>query len=825
MVVRSVLKVSRVVLLSLGLLATVSSPGVSAPVPAPSKWQPKPISISERKSQQREACIAMDLLQNYHYADRPFREIDSAEILNRHLEQLDPRRLIFLKSDIDFFRLRFSRTLKSVYLFRGDFLPAEEIFIQFVEKTQRRLEWVNQRLNQSFDFSEEDSAPAALASWAANPEEADIRWEKHLKSQVLQAVLSGLSQPQAVTDLRQHFDEWRDTLLAISQDAIREQFFENVLTIFDPHSGYSSATSARNFDQAMSGSTVGIGLRLQRRLGHFEVTHILPGSPADLQSHLRPGDIIDATAEGSVPLARIPSTQTIFPLKSGEAGSSIRLSYHTPGGPHREATLTREVIPLIDERVRGAIVQIPGNSTPARLGWIRIPSFYGSEEGPSLTEDTRALLAKMTAEPLDGLVLDLRHNPGGSLTECIRLCGLFAPAATIVLTRGLENTAEAHNAPNDPPAYAGPLILLTSNHSASASEVMSGAMQYHRRALIVGDDTTFGKGTVQAYIPLAKSAAQDAPNWGRLRLTSQRFTKPDGTAIQRVGVPSDIVLPATSLLPNPDGESQIPHALPAENVIPTQTPVPPPASVARLTPELLAHLRGQFESRASSLTELALHRSVLESEKSKGEAATMVSLQLPFRLNKQREQKASQHALLQRQLELKQTAPAYRTTRVDLDYANTIHKAHLDRIAQRLLHNPLRLAATNVESFLAGATTQPREIPLSRIPFSTPQNGPDEMGEVFRQASGVTISPQQLVDFLSAAQNLDEKTSYKLLEHAMTAFAPADASIVARGLDALLLHMVQTTPGLTDDPAAWDIPLRESLRLAADWAAYTSKTP
>lgn len=368
---------------------------------------------------------------------------------------------------------------------------------------------------------------------------------------------------------------------------MRERFFDAIIRSYDPHSGYFSADSSREFALEMEKAVVGLGLNLRKENGHCVVAAVHSGGSADLNSAIAPGDHIEALAEGDAPWIETDHLRLreIVKLMRGTAGAKLRVAYRPGGTASRiETTLERTRIILGDDRAQGAVSEVPGTEgKKRRIGWIDLPSFYTAGENSSLTSgarDVRELLGQMATAPLDGLVLDLRDNPGGALTEAVALSEIFLPQGLVMLSRGMDAKLKEHSMQPSEPLFKGPLVVLVSPHSASASEVFAGAMRHHKRAVIVGPGPTFGKGTVQAYIELSKNFGSDADDWGTLRVTTERFYQPGGQAVQRAGITPDIFFPNTPIKGSFQREADLPGALPEESV------PAPPAMQPRITASL-----------------------------------------------------------------------------------------------------------------------------------------------------------------------------------------------------------------------------------------------
>jgi carboxyl-terminal processing protease len=357
-----------------------------------------------------------------------------------------------------------------------------------------------------------------------------------------------------------------DELMGIYLDALAH--------VYDPHSDYFGREEAEEFDIGMNLSLVGIGATLQVRDGYCVVADLVPGGPAARGGLLKPGDRIVAVAQGAgepVDIVDLPLPRAVELIR-GPKGSTVRLTVIPAGADvsiRKTVSLVRDKINLADQHAKAAIINLPQTGGPGlRIGVIDLPSFYGTgaEKAGGAASDTALLIEKLKQENVQGLILDLRRNGGGSLEEAVRLTGLFIPSGPVVQIRGPDGDVDIGKSPETGPLYRGPMVVLTSRLSASASEIVAGALQDYGRALIVGDASTFGKGTVQTILPLKEIFHHSG--LGEVKVTIRKFYRPSGASTQLRGVVPDIVLPSETDLDN-IGESKLPNALPWDILPPT----------------------------------------------------------------------------------------------------------------------------------------------------------------------------------------------------------------------------------------------------------------
>ena len=412
----------------------------SSPQSPPSVLEAR-LSQPVQQSLQREARLIVDLLQNYHYSGRPFRDVPNEEIIHRYLTALDPQAEFLIEPDHAALRRRFNRTLKSVYVFRGDLQPAFEIFYRFATRALERLQWAQTQLAQPLDplgadaqYDAGDGKPAQDAA------ESQRRWELRLHELVLQEQLGGCDESAARSRVAAKLRSRAEALRNIDALTVREQFLDAMLRCFDPHSGYFAEETARAFAQDMGAETAGIGIAFTIENRRCIVIAVGAGSPVDLHSELRPGDeLVAIAADGGTWRSTEQLRRTeISALLSGELDQAIGLRFLRPGEEGvREAVLKRGVLLQGDDRATGGVALVPDGSPDSvrRVGFITLPSFYGQPQdksAASATRDVRELLDKMKSNTLDALVIDLRQNPGGLLLEAVSLSGLFVHDATIM---------------------------------------------------------------------------------------------------------------------------------------------------------------------------------------------------------------------------------------------------------------------------------------------------------------------------------------------------------------------------------------------------------
>ena len=803
------------------------------------------IPRDDRGPLQQEALLLLELLQNYHYASRPFHELDAHEFLDRYLAALDPERLILTASDVEFVHRRFDRNLKTVYLFKGDLRPAFEIYDLFAERARARYRWVEKRLAQDFDLAQNDrlTADRAQADWPADATAADQLWEQWLRASLVGDLVAGRSREAALVWLREAYAKSQTRLAGMDPLAVREQFLTTLLEFFDPHSGYFSRSNADEFDIEMAGAVAGVGLDLQVVDGHFLVKAIHPGGPGDLQGTLHPGDEILAVAAGDAPAQPLAGKRLreVVRLIRGQPGSPLTLTVRAaePSAPPRAVALTRARVDLPDNHARGYLIQVPTDTATVPVALIQLPAFYGSEEKEGVTvsmaSEVRELLQQFAAQGARGLVLDLRENGGGLMREAARLGGLFLAGGPIVFLPGAEGPAEILGDDDPAVSFTGPLVILTSRRSASASELFAGAMQCYQRALVVGDDTTFGKGTMQTYIDL-RQIARTSPALQKLggvaRVTRQLYYLPDGRSPQLAGVASDIVLPCFHP-PQQRQEKDLPHALPT-STRPPPAPLPAqPPEVARLTPELRTLLTEKTHGRLAQLPEFALHHRRLDFFRELY-ATTDLPLQLEARQRQQASQDQLRNTLRDERRRLGEQV-GYAATKVDLATVAAAAQVHQQALRLRRGTDGAPCAGRFYREVFYYETTPGgliRTIAVDELDLAACRAAAPQLAAAWTAATARPLAPEAVTAFLADVGRqrdhpLPGRTTAALLRRHLD--APIDDAVLARGLTAFFKAAIEIDGSLLQDLPTLDVALRESLRLALDWSnampAHAANSP
>ena len=520
-------------------------------------------------------------LQEFHYSQRSMDDPISGKILDRYLQLLDPGRMYFLESDLAEFE-KYRNELEDDIIRRGNIMPAHLIFNRLQERTEMRVDYVGELLStSSFEFAGNDryNLDRKLAPRPRNLEEAKELWKQHLRYEILQEKLANEPAEVIVNKITKRYVNILRALKHEDGDDVLELFLDALASVYDPHTDYMGKSTYANFNINMSLSLFGIGAVLTSVDGYCKITELVPG-PASNDGRLKPNDRIVAVADRGTnePVDVVEwKLNDVVNLIRGPKDTTVRLivipANATDPSIRKDIALVRDKIKLEDGEAKAQIIDFQAAAGAIkRFGVIDLPSFYAQfgpaepgtdpEQRKSTTRDVAALLAKLKSEGIEGLILDLRRNGGGSLTEAIRLTGLFIKTGPVVQVKGGRTAPRVYEDSDPSIAYDGPMIVLTSRFSASASEILAAALQDHGRALIVGDSSTHGKGTVQQVVELEEYTR--IPNPGAVKVTIQKFYRPNGASTQLNGVTPDIVLP--SVLNYAEvGESALPNPVPGDS--------------------------------------------------------------------------------------------------------------------------------------------------------------------------------------------------------------------------------------------------------------------
>jgi len=517
------------------------------------------------------------LLEEGHYTRGKLNEEVSKKFLQTYLELLDFSHLFFTQQDVDALNAKYGSSIAGDVLL-GNLKPAYEIYDLYAKRVDERVAKVRGLLKQPIDFKGDATIELSRqkSPWPKDEAEADQLWRGRITSELLQEHLSEHPIEPAPQLVARRYDRLARNVHEQDKDEQMKLFLDALAQTYDPHSEYLSKADMKNFSINMGLSLVGIGAMLRSEDGYAKIESLVPGGPAQVDGRLKVGDRITAVAQAQADFVDVREMRLdkVVEMIRGKKGTRVRLlvipSDVTDPSHRKNVELVRDEIKLKDQEARADIIlRKDENGNPIKLGWLTLPSFYADMDRhqKSTTRDVLALLKRLKKENIAGLVVDLRRNGGGSLEEALSLTGLFLKSGPIVQTKDYNGSIRISPDPSSM-AYSGPLVVLTSRQSASASEIFAAALQDYGRAVIVGDKNTFGKGTVQTILPIGRFASllgSRSDEDGALKLTIQKFYRVAGGSTQLHGVASDIVLPSLSDLPE-FGEGALKNALPYDEV-------------------------------------------------------------------------------------------------------------------------------------------------------------------------------------------------------------------------------------------------------------------
>ncbi|SDZ00420.1 carboxy terminal-processing peptidase [Pseudomonas sp. NFIX28] len=554
----------------------------------------------------------VELLKRHHYSKPPLDDARSAIIYDSYLKLLDPSRSYFMASDIaefDKWKTQFDDFLKS-----GDLNAGFTIYKRYLDRVKSRLDFALAELGKGVDKLDFNAKESLLidrkdAPWLKTNAELDDLWRKRVKDEVLRMKIAGKEPKQIQETLTKRYKNQLARLDQTRAEDIFQAYINTFAMSYDPHTNYLSPDNAENFDINMSLSLEGIGAVLQSDNDQVKVVRLVPAGPADKTKQVAPADKIIGVAQGDKEMVDVVGWRLdeVVKLIRGPKGSVVRLEIIPASNAPNDQTskivsITREAVKLEEQAAKKSILNLKQDGKNYKLGVIEIPAFYldfkafraGDPDYKSTTRDVKKLLTELQKDKVDGVVIDLRNNGGGSLQEATELTSLFIDKGPTVLVRNADGRVDVLEDENPGAFYKGPMALLVNRLSASASEIFAGAMQDYHRALIIGGQT-FGKGTVQTIQPL---------NHGELKLTLAKFYRVSGQSTQHQGVLPDIDYP--SIIDTKEiGESALPEAMPWDTIRPAIKPAVDPFK------PFLAQLKSEHDLRSAKDAEFVFIRDKL----------------------------------------------------------------------------------------------------------------------------------------------------------------------------------------------------------------------
>ncbi|MBT6769873.1 MAG: carboxy terminal-processing peptidase, partial [Opitutales bacterium] len=613
----------------------------------------------------QETMRVIEMLETLHFNNQEISDEVFIDLIRKFMESLDYNKLYFLQSDEDRFIDTFGSRLSMQLRHKGDLNAAFAIYETYRTIALNRINSNLELLKGEWTFEAEDEYEydRTESPWATSKEDADKLWTKRLKQEMLQELLNDKTIEEAQERIVKRYERQLRSLKDFGSSDVQEVFLTSLTHIFDPHSTFFSSDTFEDFSIHMRLSLVGIGALLSEDDGYCVIKELIPGGPAKNTTDLKPDDRIVAVAQGDgepVDIIDMGLRKVVDQIR-GEKGTVVNLTIipadAVDESERRIVSIVRDTVRINSSRCEGEIIDVPtNNGSTMPIGVIDIPGFYGSEEidsegkrfVTSVTADVEELVIKMKDAGVQAIVLDLRRNGGGLLNEAVDLTGLFISRGPVVQVKDSYGKILPRSDRNPKVVYNGPLAVLTSRHSASASEILAGALQNYGRALIIGNDSTHGKGSVQQVLPLEDyvlRAYNSKSKAGAAKLTIQKYYLPNGFSVQRKGVVSDISIPSIADV-TAVGEADLDNALPWDYIKPARYFIE-----MTLKKSFVETLQNQSKQRQIQLEEFGFLKERIDWYQDR-EDQTAISLNLETRKQMMEEDKNFIDAMKDRQRKL-----------------------------------------------------------------------------------------------------------------------------------------------------------------------------
>ena len=518
---------------------------------------------------EKEAVLVKAVLSGFgqlHYQPKKINDEFSAEIFDFYLDQVDGGRRFLTQEDIA--KLEGYRTDIDDQAESGTF----EFFDASVQMLEAALDktqgYYRKMLETPFDYHVQEviEMDGEKKPFAEDDEALQDYWRKYLKYETIERIVNKTKaqeekgeeeapkpfeelEEEARAEVLEFLDDWYGRMRKLKREDRLSVYLNTFTHIFDPHSEYYKPIDKENFNIRFSGRLEGIGASLRTEGDYTKVVRIVVGGPAWKQKELEENDVIlKVKQEGEDEPVDITGMviDDVVQLIRGDKGTEVTLTVKKIDGSVQDITITRDVVVLEEQFAKSLIID--GEASEERIGYILLPSFYADfqdKNGRFCSKDVAAEIEKLKAKDVDGIILDLRYNGGGSLRDVVKMTGLFIEKGPIVQVKSRRSDAEVLRDTDSRVQYDGPLIVMVNSYSASASEILAAALQDYGRAVIVGSPSTFGKGTVQRFIDLDRTIRgfNELKPLGEIKLTTQKFYRVDGGSTQLKGVTPDIILP------------------------------------------------------------------------------------------------------------------------------------------------------------------------------------------------------------------------------------------------------------------------------------------
>jgi len=531
--------------------------------------------IKPQPGQTQAALWASRVLGKLHYKPMPLDDAMSEKIFDRYFKPLDSEKLFFTQADLDQYSIVRTR-LDDAILGENLSVPFA-IYNLYQQRFVERISYARELLKTKFDFSSDESYQydREKADWVKSDAELKELWRKRVKNDWLRLKLAGKEDKSIRETLDKRYENYITRSRKLTNEDVFRIFMNAYAMSIEPHTNYLGPRASENFDIAMRLSLEGIGCVLQTRDEYTVVREVVPGSPAGLSGKIKVGDRIFGVAkDDKSPMTEVLGWRIddVVALIRGPKDSTVRLDILPADagvdGKHSTVTLVRKKISMGEQSAKKSIYEVKDGAAKRRVGVISLPTFYqdfearrkGDPDYKSATRDVARLLVELKKEKVDNVLIDLRNNGGGSLSEAVELTGLFIDKGPVVQQRTADNKVEVESDTNAGMAWDGPMGVLINRGSASASEIFAAAIQDYGRGVIIGEPS-FGKGTVQTIFALDRFAPNEKVHYGELKMTIAQFFRINGGTTQLRGVTPDIKLP-TMGDSDTFGESSFDNALP-----------------------------------------------------------------------------------------------------------------------------------------------------------------------------------------------------------------------------------------------------------------------
>jgi len=525
--------------------------------------------------QPQVAALSAQILSRHHYKRVALDDNLSSKIFDNFIKSLDGEKVYFVQADID--HIAYAENNLDDAILGEDLRIPFSIFNLYQQRIAERYIYARSLLNKGFDFEKKESYQITRkkSPWAKSVDELNDLWRKRVKNDWLRLKLSGKDNKSIVTTLDKRYEKSLNSISKVKSEDVFQSFMNAYARAIDPHTDYFGVRAAEEFDISMSLSLVGIGAVLNNKDDYTTIRELVAGGPAILSGELKPGDRIVGVAQGeNGPMVDVIGWRiydTVILIRGDE--DTVVVLDVLPAetgvdGKHKLVSLVRKKITLDRQAAKKSIIDIKEEGTTRRIGVISLPSFYldfaarqqGDENFRSATRDVSQLLKELKADQVDGVLIDLRSNGGGSLSEAIDLTGLFIDKGPVLQQRNAGGEVSVQSDTHAGLAWNGPMGVLINRASASASEIFAAAIQDYGRGIVIGEPS-FGKGTVQTVASLDRMVKNDKPVLGDLKMTIAQFFRINGGTTQLRGVTPDISLPTMTNI-NEFGESSFDNALP-----------------------------------------------------------------------------------------------------------------------------------------------------------------------------------------------------------------------------------------------------------------------